>query len=126
MVLNPNGIEPTFLKLDSWSPGAGFIPIITSNLLNYIKKIEFKKEKKSVLCLQKTFNAVFKNGFNHVLGSIPRLPLNTFHNIPVPTKLMYCASSFLPNPHSKLGPEKQKIATSVFRSFLFLYIVNKT
>ena len=33
-VLNPNGIEPTFLKLDSWSPGAGFIPIITSNVLN--------------------------------------------------------------------------------------------
>ena len=32
MVLNPNGIEPTFL--DSWSPGASFIPIITSNVLN--------------------------------------------------------------------------------------------
>ena len=27
------GIELTFLKLDSWSPGAGFIPIITSNVL---------------------------------------------------------------------------------------------
>ena len=26
-----HGIEPTFLKLDSWSPGAGFIPIINSN-----------------------------------------------------------------------------------------------
>ena len=38
MVLNPNGIEPTFLKLDSWSLVAGFIPIITSNILNYIKK----------------------------------------------------------------------------------------
>ena len=38
MVLNPNGIEPTFLKLDSWSPGAGFIPIITSNILNHIQK----------------------------------------------------------------------------------------
>ena len=24
MVLNPHGIEPTFLKLDSWSPGAGY------------------------------------------------------------------------------------------------------
>ena len=33
MVLNPNEIEPTFLKLDSWSPGAGFIPIITSNAM---------------------------------------------------------------------------------------------
>ena len=38
MVFNPNGIEPTFLKLDSWSPGAGFIPIITYNVLNEIKK----------------------------------------------------------------------------------------
>ena len=34
MVLNPNGIEPTFLKFDSWSLGADFIPIITSNVLN--------------------------------------------------------------------------------------------
>ena len=78
MVLNPaNGIEPTFLKLDSGSPGAGFIPIITSNILNYIKKKEFNK-KKTVLCIQKTFNTVFKNGFNLVLGSIPRLPIKGF------------------------------------------------
>ena len=34
MVLNPNEIEPTFLKLDSWSTGAGLISIITSNVLN--------------------------------------------------------------------------------------------
>ena len=34
VVLNPNWIEPTFLKFDLWSPGAGFIPIITSNVLN--------------------------------------------------------------------------------------------
>ena len=26
-----HGIEPTFLKLDSWSPGVGFIPIIILN-----------------------------------------------------------------------------------------------
>ena len=67
MVLNPKGIEPTFLKLDSWSPGAGFIPIITSNTLNYIKKKRIQ-EKKTVLCIQKTFNAVIKNWFNLVLG----------------------------------------------------------
>ena len=65
MVLNPNGIEPTFLKFDLRSPGAGFIPIKTSNVLKQIKKIEFKK-KKSVLCIQKTFNTVFKNGFNSI------------------------------------------------------------
>ena len=33
-----HGIEPTFLKLDSWSPGVGFIPIITYNISNLIKK----------------------------------------------------------------------------------------
>ena len=71
MALNPNGIEPTFLKKDSWSQGAGFIPIITSNIINYKKKKNLRK--KTVLCIQKTFNAVFKNGFNLVLGSIPRL-----------------------------------------------------
>ena len=56
MVLNPNGIEPTFLKLDSWSPGAGFIPIITSNALNKIKEKRIQ-EKKSVLCIPNTFNS---------------------------------------------------------------------
>ena len=34
MVLNPHGIEPTFLELNLWSPGAGCIPIITYNVLN--------------------------------------------------------------------------------------------
>ena len=28
LVLYPHGMAPTFIKLDSWSPGAGFIPII--------------------------------------------------------------------------------------------------
>ena len=69
MVLNPNGIEPTCLKLDSCSPGAGFIPIITFKILNHIKKR-----------IQETFNAVFKNEFNLVLGSIPRLPKKTWYN----------------------------------------------
>ena len=59
MVLNLNGIEPTFFKLDSWSPGAGFIPIITFNILNYIK------EKKSVLCIKKHLTQCLK------MGSIP-------------------------------------------------------
>ena len=79
MVLNPNGIEPTFLKLDSWSPGAGFIPIITSNILDYIKeKKNSRKKKKQFYAYKKTFNAVSKNGFNLVLGSIPRLPVKTY------------------------------------------------
>ena len=33
-----HGIAPTFLKLDSWSPGAGFIPIISTKGINPIKK----------------------------------------------------------------------------------------
>ena len=44
MVLNQNGIEHTFLKLDLLSPRVGFIPFITSNILNYIKKKRIKKE----------------------------------------------------------------------------------
>ena len=59
MVLNPHGIEPTFLKLDSWSPGVGFIPIITSNALNWIKKERMQdKKKKKKLCRQKKFNTI--------------------------------------------------------------------
>jgi len=38
VVLHPHGIAPTFLKLDSWSPGAGFIPIITINVFKKIKE----------------------------------------------------------------------------------------
>ena len=34
MVLDPHGTEPYFLKLDSWSPGTGFIPIRAYNVLN--------------------------------------------------------------------------------------------
>ena len=37
--------EPTFLKLDLWSPGAGFIPIITSNVLKKIQKKRMYGEK---------------------------------------------------------------------------------
>ena len=58
MVLNPNVIEPTFLKLDSWFNSYYNLQCIK---LDEGKKIQ---EKKSVLCIQKTFNAVFKNGFN--------------------------------------------------------------
>ena len=47
--IGSHGIEPkrdwpTFLKLDLWSLGAGFIPIITSNVLNLIKKKNSRKK----------------------------------------------------------------------------------
>ena len=32
------GIAPTFLKLDSWSLGAGFIPIISTKGINQMKR----------------------------------------------------------------------------------------
>ena len=38
VVLHPRGIALTFLKLDSWSPGAGFIPIISTMGIKQIKK----------------------------------------------------------------------------------------
>ena len=73
-VLNSHGIKPTFLKFDWWWPGADFIPIIYSNVLNYIKKERMYKKK--ALYIQKTFYAIFKDGFNPVLGSIPRPPFD--------------------------------------------------
>ena len=63
MVLNPNGIEPTFLKFDSWSTGVGFIPIITSNLLNDKGKKRIQERKKQFYAYKKQLT-VFKNGFN--------------------------------------------------------------
>ena len=38
LVLHPHGISPTFLKLDTWSPGAVFIPNISTKGINQIKK----------------------------------------------------------------------------------------
>ena len=38
LVLHPHGIEHTFLKLDSWSPEADFIPIISTKGINQIKE----------------------------------------------------------------------------------------
>ena len=37
-LLGSLGIAPTFLKLDSWSPGMGSIPIISTKVINQIKK----------------------------------------------------------------------------------------
>ena len=43
LVLHPHGIAPTFLKLDSWSPGASFISVISTKGINQIKAIVRKK-----------------------------------------------------------------------------------
>ena len=74
MLLNPHGIEPTSLHLNSWSPGVAFIPIITTN------NVRIKEEKISFMYTIK-FNAFFLNGFNPVLGSIPRLTRVACHKL---------------------------------------------
>ena len=38
LVLHPHGIAPILLKFYSWSPGAGFIPVISTKGINQIKK----------------------------------------------------------------------------------------
>ena len=46
MVLHPHGIAPAFLKLNLWSPGVVFIPIISTKGTNQIKKGKLKKNSK--------------------------------------------------------------------------------
>ena len=46
VVLHQHGIAPTFLKLDLWSPWAGFIPIIITKGINQIKKGKLKEKFK--------------------------------------------------------------------------------
>ena len=79
MVLHPHKIAPTFLKLDSWTPGAGFI-------LNYIHQgNKSDKEGKTVrkkLCFMHTkrFNKFSKRLVQFRVGAIPRLPYDfMFH-----------------------------------------------
>ena len=84
IVFNPNGIEPNFLKLDLWSPGTGFIPIIISSILNYIKEKRIQ-EKKTVLWLAKHLSQFLKwvqscFGFN----STP-----TFLNTTIPFEFVF-------------------------------------
>ena len=52
LVLHPQGIVPSFLKLDSWSTRSGFIPIFI-NQKNKLDKERKIVRKKKVLCIQK-------------------------------------------------------------------------
>ena len=49
--LGDPGIAPFFLKFNFWSPGAGFIPIISTKKINQIKKGNGKKKNKSIVTL---------------------------------------------------------------------------
>ena len=46
LVLHPHGIAPTFLKLNSWSLGAGLIPIMFTKGINQIKKEKVQEKVK--------------------------------------------------------------------------------
>ena len=64
----------TFCKLDSWSPGAGFIPIISTKVINQINKGKLFKNKLSFMHTNR-FNKFFKIWVQLCLGAIPRLPV---------------------------------------------------
>ena len=55
MVLNLHGFEPTFFKLDSWSPGAGFIQYN----LQFIKIDKEKCKKKNMFYAYKKYLTQF-------------------------------------------------------------------
>ena len=61
--MHPHGIAPTFLNLGSWSPGAGFIPIISTKRINQIKKGSFMYTKR--------FNTYCNRWVQFLVGAIP-------------------------------------------------------
>ena len=77
------GIEPTqnwtnFLKIWFLVTGGGYSYY---NLQYIIWDKEQINVRKKVLSLQKTFNTLFKSGFNPLLRLIPRLPKYGFKNV---------------------------------------------
>ena len=82
--------------------GGGFYSYYKLQCIKLDKEKKFKK-KKSVLCIQKTFNAVFKNGFSPVLGSIPRLPVT--HN-PSHKKILYTYLEYIIADKSRTKKDK--------------------
>ena len=56
LILHPHGIATTFLKLDLWSPGAGFIPIISTKGINKSDKERKIERRKFSFMHAKRFN----------------------------------------------------------------------
>ena len=84
-----HGIEPKrdwthFLKIGFVVAGSGFYSYYNLQCIKLDKENRIQ-EKKSFLCKQKTFNALFKNGFDPVLGSIPRIPESFVQALPSET-----------------------------------------
>ena len=76
LVLHQHGIGPTFLKLGSWSPGAGFYSyyIHQENKSDNERKIVRKKLR---FMHTKRFNTFFKRWVQFRVGAIPRVPGTT-------------------------------------------------
>ena len=72
LFLGSLGIALTLLKLDSWSPGADFIPIISIKGINQIKKGNCKKKIRFMHT--KIFITFLKIWVQFLVGAIPRQP----------------------------------------------------
>ena len=59
LVLLPHGIAPTFLELDSWSPGTGVYSY-------YIHQGNKSDKERKIVRNTKSFNTFFKDGCNSV------------------------------------------------------------
>ena len=70
------GIAPTFLKLDSWSPGADFIPILSTILSDKERKIV--RKKLSFMHTKRFYTCFKKRRVQFRVGAIPRLPFFIF------------------------------------------------
>ena len=73
LVLQPRGIAPTILKLDSLSPGASFIPIIVHHGNKLDKEREIVRKKLSFMHT-KRYNTFLKIWVQSRVGAIPCLP----------------------------------------------------
>ena len=83
LLLHPHRIAPTSLKLESWSPGAAFIPIVSTKGIIQRKKEKFVRKKQNFMHI-KRFNILFKYGCQFRVGAIPRLlysPLFIFFSL---------------------------------------------
>ena len=56
----PHRITTTFLKLDLWSPGAGFIAFISTKGIKQIKKRKLKENSFISFIHTKIFNSFFR------------------------------------------------------------------
>ena len=75
-VAHPHGIAPTFLKLNLWSPGAGFIPITSTKGINQKKEGNCKKKISFMHTIR--FITIFKIWVQFRVGAIPRLPIGPY------------------------------------------------